>query len=362
MGLEMKSILQSRPRFGLLFGLVTAVVLAACGNPATANSNGSSGVTLKVGVYPAVGDDVLLKAAGLDNTPYHVTYVTLATGGLQTQAANQGTIDIGRGSVVANVLFGAGSVVNFASVATLKINTNTQSTVVLKDSKVKTVADLKGRKVAFPANTTAQYFLLRQLADAGLSSKDVTLVQLDPATALAALLSRSVDAYAGFGTTIDAALAHGAVVLADGGPYLVGKVGALVGSYNAYGPSLKDPAKAAAMVDFIARVQTALAWSRSHAEAWATIQSNATKQPYNVVLSTYERGEKAVPSWVGPVLPEAIANQQDIADVFYHAGVIAKQIDAKATYSTQLDANLAAAEASWQSKYPSWFVAPAWAS
>jgi hypothetical protein len=69
-----------------------------------------------------------------------------------------------------------------------------------------------------------------------------------------------------------------------------------------------------------------------------------------------------VPSWVGPVLPEAIANQQDIADVFYHAGVIAKQVDAKATYSTQLDAALSAAEATWQSKYPAWFAAPVWAS
>jgi hypothetical protein len=62
------------------------------------------------------------------------------------------------------------------------------------------------------------------------------------------------------------------------------------------------------------------------------------------------------------VLPEAIANQQDIADVFFHSGVIAKQVDAKATYSSQLDAALAAAEATWQSKYPQWFVAPAWAS
>jgi hypothetical protein len=69
-----------------------------------------------------------------------------------------------------------------------------------------------------------------------------------------------------------------------------------------------------------------------------------------------------VPSWVGPVLPEAIANQQDIADVFFHAGVIAKQVDAKATYSTQLDSALAAAEATWQSKYPAWFAAPAWSS
>lgn len=361
----MESKLSNWPRSGPLLIAAVALALAACGSASSVTQQSQvdlSAVNLKVGVYPAVGDDVLLKAAGLDNTPYHVTYVTFATGGLQTQAANQGTVDIGRGSVIANVLFGASPVVNFASVATLKINTNTQSTVVLKSSDVKKVADLKGRKVAYPPNTTAQYFLLRQLADAGLSSKDVTLVSLDPATALSALLSRSVDAYAGFGTTIDAALAHGATVLAEGGPYLVGRVGALVGSFNAYSPDLKDPAKAAAMVDFIARVQTALAWARSHSDEWARVQSNATKQPYDVVLATFQRGEKQVPSWVGPVLPEAIANQQEIADVFYQAGVLTKPVQAKSTYSSQLNAALTTAEASYRQKYTAWFVTPAWAA
>jgi hypothetical protein len=62
------------------------------------------------------------------------------------------------------------------------------------------------------------------------------------------------------------------------------------------------------------------------------------------------------------VLPEAIANQQDVADVFYSAGVLTKHVDAKATYSTQLDDAIAKAEAALQVKYTSWFVAPAWAS
>jgi sulfonate transport system substrate-binding protein len=348
------------------FLALVVLALSACGAAATAGSNAGtpdlSAVVLKVGVYPAVGDDVLLQAAGLDKTPYHVTYVTLATGGLQTQAANQGTIDVGRGSVIANVLFGASPVVSFASVATLKINTNTQSTVVLKSSSVRQVRDLKGHKVAYPPNTTSQYFLLRQLADAGLTLKDVTPVPLDPATALSALLSGSVDAYAGFGTTIDAALSHGARVLAEGGPYLVGKVGALVGSFNAYAPDLKVPAKAAAIADFIARVQTALAWTRSHAEQWARIQSSATKQPYDAVLSTFEKGERQVPSWVGPVLPAAIANQQDVADVFFQAGVLTKHVNARATYSTQLSSAIASDEASLKSQHTTWFITPTWAT
>ena len=80
------------------------------------------------------------------------------------------------------------------------------------------------------------------------------------------------------------------------------------------------------------------------------------------MLATFQRGEKQVPSWVGPVLPEAIANQQEIADVFYQAGVLTKPVHAKSTYSSQLNTALATAETSYRQKYTAWFVTPAWAT
>ena len=53
---------------------------------ATATTLDLSGVTLKVGVFPAVGWDVELKAASLSNTPYKITYVTQDSGSLQLQS------------------------------------------------------------------------------------------------------------------------------------------------------------------------------------------------------------------------------------------------------------------------------------
>ena len=229
----------------------------------------TSGVTLKVATYPvAVGsDETLLKAAGLDNTPYKVTFQSYPDGGTQTSAVNSGTADLSRGSGVANALIAGGdSKPNFLSVATLKISTATQWTVAKKD--ITSLSQLKGKKVAYTPNSTAQYFLLKQLASVNLTFKDIDPVPLAPAAGLTALLGGSVDALANFGATVQTAVAKGFPILADGGPILKGSLGALVASYNANTTALKDPATAAAIADYLARIDAANAWTRAHADQW----------------------------------------------------------------------------------------------
>ncbi|GAA0435800.1 hypothetical protein Acor_55640 [Acrocarpospora corrugata] len=80
------------------------------------------------------------------------------------------------------------------------------------------MAQLRGRKVAFTPNTTSQYFLLKQLESTGLTFRDIEPVPLAPAEGLTALIGGSVDALAGFGTTVQVAESKGFPVLADGAP------------------------------------------------------------------------------------------------------------------------------------------------
>ncbi len=61
-------------------------------------------------------------------------------------------------------------------------------------SDVKTFADLKGRKVAVLKGTAYQRPFDQLLADAGLTEKDVRLVNLDWPTSKAAVVSRDIDA------------------------------------------------------------------------------------------------------------------------------------------------------------------------
>src|SRR5712672_3425842 len=70
--------------------------------------------------------------------------------------------------------------------------------VTTKDSKINTIADLKGKKVAMVRGTDPHIFLVRALLGAGLTDKDITPVLVQQhADGGTALLRGDVDAWAG---------------------------------------------------------------------------------------------------------------------------------------------------------------------
>jgi sulfonate transport system substrate-binding protein len=69
--------------------------------------------------------------------------------------------------------------------------------VTTRDSRIASVADLKGKRVAVTRGTDPHIFLVRALLDAGLSEKDITPVLLQHADGKTALVRGDVDAWAG---------------------------------------------------------------------------------------------------------------------------------------------------------------------
>src|SRR5215207_5996195 len=69
--------------------------------------------------------------------------------------------------------------------------------VTRKDTGISTVAELKGKRVAVTRGTDPHIFLVRALADAGLTEKDVRLVLLQHPDGRLALERGDVDAWAG---------------------------------------------------------------------------------------------------------------------------------------------------------------------
>lgn len=69
--------------------------------------------------------------------------------------------------------------------------------VTAKNSKIASIADLKGKRVAVTRGTDPHIFLVRALLDAGLSEKDITPVLLQHADGKTALIRGDVDAWAG---------------------------------------------------------------------------------------------------------------------------------------------------------------------
>jgi sulfonate transport system substrate-binding protein len=69
--------------------------------------------------------------------------------------------------------------------------------VTTKDSPIKTVADLRGKRVAVTRGTDPHIFLVRALLGAGMSEKDITPVLLQHPDGKTALIRGDVDAWAG---------------------------------------------------------------------------------------------------------------------------------------------------------------------
>lgn len=67
--------------------------------------------------------------------------------------------------------------------------------LVLKDSPIRTLADLKGRKIALQKGSSAHYLLVRAVEKAGLQWNDIQPIYLAPADARAAFERKSVDAW-----------------------------------------------------------------------------------------------------------------------------------------------------------------------
>ncbi|HYD15832.1 MAG TPA: aliphatic sulfonate ABC transporter substrate-binding protein [Hyphomicrobium sp.] len=85
--------------------------------------------------------------------------------------------------------------------------------VTRPETGIKTVADLKGKRVAATRGTDPHIFLIRALQDAGLTEKDITLVLLQHGDGKAALLRGDVDAWAGLDPlTASAEIENGAIL------------------------------------------------------------------------------------------------------------------------------------------------------
>jgi sulfonate transport system substrate-binding protein len=84
---------------------------------------------------------------------------------------------------------------------------------VAKDSTIKSVADLKGKKVAYQRGTNGHLAAIKILEANGLTEKDIQVINLDSAGTVAALTSQDIDAAFGDTTLINLASKGNAKVI-----------------------------------------------------------------------------------------------------------------------------------------------------
>jgi len=154
--------------------------------------------TLRIG-YQKYGTLVLLKANGalekrLAAKGIDVKWTEFPGGPQLLEGLNVGSVDFGTTGETPPV-FAQAAGADLLYVAFEPPAPTSEAILVPKDSPIKSVAELKGKKVVLNKGSNVHYLLVRALEEAGLKYSDIQPVYLPPADARAAFERGSVDAW-----------------------------------------------------------------------------------------------------------------------------------------------------------------------
>lgn len=189
--------------------------------------------------------------------------------------------------------------------------------LVLADSPLQRLADLKGKRIALQKGSSAHYLLVRALDKAGLAWADIQPVYLAPADARAAFERKSVDAWAIWDPFYAATeLAIQPRVLATGR-----ELSSNNSFYLAARPFVdKHPQVLAVLFEELTRADQLAQDARK--EAIKLIASFSGLDAGVVSLFIQRRPR----SPVGLLGPRTVADQQRVADAFFKLGLIPRPV------------------------------------
>ncbi|WP_251373805.1 sulfonate ABC transporter substrate-binding protein [Janthinobacterium sp. JC611] len=296
----------------------------AAGMPAAAQAQAKGELQVQVRIgYQKYGTLTLLKGRGtlekrLAEQGVGVKWTEFPAGPVLLEGLNVGSIDFGTVGE-APPIFAQAAGANLVYVGNEPASPASEAIVVPKGSGLRTLADLKGKKIALNKGSNVHYLLLKALEKAGVAYADIQPVFLPPADARAAFERGSVDAWAIWDPFLAAAEKQlGARVLADGK--------GLVANYQFYLASRtyaeKNPEILRIVLDEVAKVDD---WGRNNPEEVATIlaaQTGLSKDVVALAAARYAYGVK-------PVSVDVIASQQRVADAFSSLKLIPKPIVVK---------------------------------
>ncbi|MBN3777253.1 ABC transporter substrate-binding protein [Burkholderia sp. Ac-20345] len=306
---------------------------AAFAAPAAINAD-LAGTTLRVATYKS-GWRALLQAAGLADTPYRIDWRELNNGVLHIEALNADALDIGSGSEIPAV-FAARQKANVRLITRVREDLNNQVTLARKDTSIRSIADLKGKRVGYVRATTSHYFLYRQLTEAGLGFDDIQPINLSPTDGLSAYDRGDIDAWAIYGYNGQLARnRYGARVLKTGKGYLSGNF-----PVYANPRTLDDAHRRAATGDLLLRFRRAYAWANGHFSDYALVQNRETRVPVADLVAMFD--QRSEDYALLPVTPDVVAQHQQVADVFARIGVLDGPANVAPLWDTSFNALVAA--------------------
>ncbi|WP_457354533.1 sulfonate ABC transporter substrate-binding protein [Roseateles sp. P5_D6] len=287
---------------------------------AATSLHASAQTTLRIGFQKSASLLTLQKSSGslekkLSSLGVAVKWVEFPAGPQLLEGLNVGAVDVGFVGE-APPIFAQAAGARFVYIGFDPAAPEAEAIVVPKDSAIRTLADLKGKKIALNKGSNVHYLLVKALEKQGLKYSDVQPVYLPPADARAAFERGAVDAWVIWDPFLAAVEKQsGARLLQDGR--------GLVNNYAYYlaerGFAQQHPQVIQALFD---DNQAQAAYVKANVKAAAAVIAPLQGLEPEVVeksLTRYQFGVK-------PLTPAVAAEQQKIADAFHALGLIPKPI------------------------------------
>lgn len=310
----------------------------AASSSSTAATSGSSvnlsSVTLNVGDQKGTGAEAVLKAAALLSTlPFKVSWSDFTSGPPMLEAMASGSVDVG-GVGDAPPVFAAAGGEQVEIVGARSVPSGDQDALVVpKGSSITSIQQLKGKKVAYGSGSSANYHLLTVLNKAGLTTKDVTLVSLQPANALAAFTSGAVDAWDIWPPYVQQVVAQdGAKVLAIGSQY-----GSPYSFEVASKAAVANAEKAAAIKVYLATLNKAYVFTATHPDVWGAAWGAASGLPASITTEA----AKVDATTPVTITSAVISSEQNLVGQFYKAGLIPNNVDMSGFITSEFNSSVA---------------------
>jgi sulfonate transport system substrate-binding protein len=249
----------------------------------------------------------------------HVSWHEFTSGLPLLEAINTGNIDFGADVADTVPLFAQAAGAKLAYIAEESASPSAQAILVSADSPIKTLAGLRGKKVAVTKGAGSHFLLLSALAKSGLSFKDISPAYLTPADGRAAFIGGNVDAWVAWDPFLTSARRQSNLrVLADGSNGLA--------SYKRY--YLSSQAFADRRGDVLniifGKLDETGKWVKAHPKEAATLLAGL----WGIDAPTVEEANSHRSYQIGAVTSSGLSEQQRIADAFFAEGLLPVKVSA----------------------------------
>jgi sulfonate transport system substrate-binding protein len=248
-----------------------------------------------------------------------VTWNEFPAGLPMVEALNAGAIDIAYVGEAPPVFAQAATGSTVRYIAYDPYGVEAEGIVVQKDSPIKSLAELKGKKLAVQKGSNAHYLAVKALESVGLQITDVEFVFLKPSDARAAFEQNNVDAWSVWDPFL-------AAVEVDAQARLLTSAKGLApnrGYYLASQAFIDKYPEALKLI--LQELKTESAYAKQNPAEIAKFLSPAL----GVSAEILEKAERRRDYDILPLTDEVITKQQEIADTFAKLQLIPKSIQVK---------------------------------